>query len=63
MLLQEVRGAVEADDPTGRTLGEAQVAQPLDDRAEDFGRTTSSPLKRALAALTISSSLSRSLMR
>ena len=26
MLLQEVRRAVETDDPTGRTFGEAQVA-------------------------------------
>ena len=63
MLLSEVRRSVKADNPTRGTLGEAQVAQPFDDRAEDFGRTTPSPLNSALAAFTSSSSSSNSLMR
>ena len=56
-------GAIHPDHATGGPLRVAQVGQSLNDRAESFGRTTSSPLKSALAFLTSSSSASRSLMR
>ena len=51
-LLAVEGGAVHPNHPTGGPLRVAQVAQPFDDLAEPFGRTTSSPLKSALAALT-----------
>jgi hypothetical protein len=62
-LLLAIGGTVDADDTTGSSLGEAQLAQASNDWAESFGRITSSPLKRAAAAFTISSSDSRSLIR
>ena len=49
-------GAVHSDHPTCRPLRVTQIGQPFDDLAEPFGRTTSFPLKRSLAALTSSSS-------
>ena len=44
---------------TGHTLGVAQVAQCLGNLAPPFGLTGSSPLDRALAALTAASDPSR----
>ena len=55
--------AAHPDYATGSPLRVAQVGQSLNDLAEPFGRTTSSPLKSALAFFTSSSSASRSLMR
>ena len=63
VLLVPMSGAAHPDNTTGSPLRVAQVGQPLNDLAESFGRTTSSPLKSALAALTISSSASSSLIR
>jgi len=61
--LISIRRATDSNDATRRPLRVTQVDQSADDLAEPFGRTTSLPLKRSLAALTNSSSSSRSLMR
>jgi hypothetical protein len=57
-----VTAARDADDPAGHVLAIAQVAQALGNLAPPFGLTGSSPLKRATAALVISSSASSSAM-
>ena len=62
-LLLPIRGPAHPDYPTGIPFRIAQVRQLSDDRAEPFGRTTSWPLNRALAAFTNSSSSLRSLIR
>ena len=61
--LVPIGGAAHPDDTTGSSLRVAQIGQSSNDRAEPFGRTTSSPLNKALAALTSPSPASRSLMR
>ena len=57
-----VARAADTDDPARHVLLETQVAQPFCDLAPPFGETGSSPLKRATAALVISSSASSSAM-
>ena len=54
--------AVETDKLASRSLGIAQVVQPSDNLELPFGSTSPSS-KSALAALTISSSASSSLIR
>ncbi len=54
--------AIETDDPTGKTLGVAQVVQPSDNLELPFGSAPPSS-NSALAALTTFSSASRSLIR
>jgi len=56
-------GAVESNEPAGGTFRVAQLDQTSNDWAEPFGRTISWPLNSALAAFTISSSVSSSLIR